>query len=337
MASISHHISTLLYEHNCVIIPALGGFIANYQPAKIHPSSFIFNSPSKSIAFNVNLKQNDGLLSWHIASAEKISAVQAEHKISLFVQEVQQSLAESRAFKLPDIGRLIKDGEGNIQFIPDLANNHLPAAYGLYSYTAEPVEREKKDIRHIERIRIRPDEPEKNPYRFWLPAAAAVLVILFLVQLFVQTNRNGYNMAEVFGIRSFNQHTEHTIKAYDEMQAKPAFNYIHHYRTTEILPDSVLAPVQSANNSSVQYQEKNSAPAHITSYYLIAGVFGKAEYAETVIDKLSALHYNAQVLEKNDLFMVAIDIPQGEGLMKFRNSFAEDTKIDDAWVMKKNK
>lgn len=334
MSTISHHISTLLYEHNCVIVPALGGFIANYQPAKIHPSSFIFNSPSKSIAFNVNLKQNDGLLSWHIASAEKISSVQAEHKISLFVQEVQQSLAESRAFKLPDIGRLMKDGEGNIQFIPDLANNHLPAAYGLYSYTAEPAKREVKDIRHIERIRIKPDEPEKNPYRFWLPAAAAILIILFLVQLFVQTNRNGYNMAEVFGIRSFNRHTEHVIKPYNIIQAKPSFEYIHHYRNTEIITDSISTFTQTANKSSVQYQEESSTPVHLTSYYLIAGVFGKAEYAETVIDKLSSLNYNAQVLEKNEMFMVAIEIPKGESLMQFRNSFAEDTKIDDAWVMK---
>ena len=31
------HISYLLHEHDCVILPAFGGFVANYHSAKIDP------------------------------------------------------------------------------------------------------------------------------------------------------------------------------------------------------------------------------------------------------------------------------------------------------------
>ena len=31
------HISYLLHEHNCVILPAFGGFVANYHSSRIDP------------------------------------------------------------------------------------------------------------------------------------------------------------------------------------------------------------------------------------------------------------------------------------------------------------
>ena len=45
------YISELLYRHDCVILPGLGGFITNYRSAQIHPVSHTLRPPSKSISF----------------------------------------------------------------------------------------------------------------------------------------------------------------------------------------------------------------------------------------------------------------------------------------------
>ena len=66
-------ISRLLEEHDCVILPGYGGFIGNYAPARIDPVSHSFVPPSKKILFNINLKQNDGLLCNRLVTDEGVS------------------------------------------------------------------------------------------------------------------------------------------------------------------------------------------------------------------------------------------------------------------------
>ena len=79
------YISDLLYRHDCVIIPGLGGIITNYRSAQIHPVSHTLRPPSKSIRFNVNLQEDDGLLANYVSSCESISFASAQIKIERFV------------------------------------------------------------------------------------------------------------------------------------------------------------------------------------------------------------------------------------------------------------
>ena len=52
---VEKHISELLYDHDCVIIPELGGFVGNYTPAQIHPVRHTFTPPFKNIIFNIRI------------------------------------------------------------------------------------------------------------------------------------------------------------------------------------------------------------------------------------------------------------------------------------------
>jgi hypothetical protein len=59
---LNKQIIDLLFEHDCVIIPGFGGFVAQYSSASFEEISQSFVPPSKSILFNKNLINNDGLL-----------------------------------------------------------------------------------------------------------------------------------------------------------------------------------------------------------------------------------------------------------------------------------
>ena len=65
---IEKYICDLLYEHDCVIIPSLGGFVTNYRKAGIDLKTMGFAS-SKDFSL-MELNNNDGLLINHIAKAE---------------------------------------------------------------------------------------------------------------------------------------------------------------------------------------------------------------------------------------------------------------------------
>jgi hypothetical protein len=183
---IEHYISDLLYEHDCVIIPGLGGFIGNQTPARINPVHHTFSPPGKTLLFNINLKQNDGLLANRIALGKKIPYEEAMELIRSFVSHSNSLLRDGKKIKLDDIGTIYNDSRGTLQFDQDKNVNYLPESYGLTSFISLPVQRHGKHI-GIERKITRMPGPSKGRKRNigktlkWaallaLPVGAAILI-----------------------------------------------------------------------------------------------------------------------------------------------------------------
>ena len=128
---IINHISDVLYRHDCVIIPDFGGIIASYKPASISPGNDQILPPSKSIAFNIQLKADDGLLTNNIARAENIGFKDAADKIKKFVNQCEQRLTTKEKLVFSDIGSFHYDVENNLQFTPYESANYLLNSYGL--------------------------------------------------------------------------------------------------------------------------------------------------------------------------------------------------------------
>ncbi|MCX6296383.1 MAG: hypothetical protein NTX97_10005 [Bacteroidetes bacterium] len=139
--NVEKHIGELLYDHNCVIVPDLGGFVANYSPAKIDPSRHSFIPPSKNIVFNINLKKNDGLLANHIAISESTNYPQALKYIQHFVDDANLQLKKGSKLKIGEVGTLFLDVERNIQFEP-AATNFLLDAFGLAPFYSPAIKRD---------------------------------------------------------------------------------------------------------------------------------------------------------------------------------------------------
>ena len=69
---ISYHIFNLLQEHDCVIVPNFGAFVARNISAKISRDGSRIYPPNKEITFNKSLIKSDGLLINRISSDENI-------------------------------------------------------------------------------------------------------------------------------------------------------------------------------------------------------------------------------------------------------------------------
>ena len=55
-------IGDLLLRHNCVVVPSFGGFVAKQTVAVIDTANGVMLPPRKSLLFNKQLINNDGLL-----------------------------------------------------------------------------------------------------------------------------------------------------------------------------------------------------------------------------------------------------------------------------------
>ena len=57
---ITKALQILLKEYEYVIVPDFGGFITQYQPAKLVEDSGFISPPQRIISFNAQLKTDDG-------------------------------------------------------------------------------------------------------------------------------------------------------------------------------------------------------------------------------------------------------------------------------------
>src|SRR5437868_9794463 len=115
---IDKHISELLYDHDCVIVPSFGGFLASYLHAQLNATQHTFYPPSKKIAFNIFLKNNDGLLANHIANKESLNYSEALNRIEEFRLECMRQLAAGKHLLIEDVGTFFFDKHKNLQFEP---------------------------------------------------------------------------------------------------------------------------------------------------------------------------------------------------------------------------
>ncbi|MFM7309636.1 MAG: SPOR domain-containing protein [Flavobacteriales bacterium] len=129
----------LLYQHDYVVLPGFGGFVANYRSARLHRKSYLIHPPCKHVAFNPNLKQNDGLLATHVAASSQMDLREATEKIQHAITEFRATLASEGRLALPQLGVFFYDQDRNLQFIPDEHMNFLQSSFGLPVIQLKPI------------------------------------------------------------------------------------------------------------------------------------------------------------------------------------------------------
>ncbi|MCC6582393.1 MAG: hypothetical protein IT271_01695 [Chitinophagales bacterium] len=181
-------IQQLLLTGNCVIIPNFGAFIGNYHPAEIRLQFNTIVPPTKLIAFNRSLQNNDGLLINTVAHHFLVSYHEAELQVADFVKQWNVALSQHKSLILKDIGRFVVDAENNIQFQPYYTKNYLLESFGLQSMPIQPIQRLKDSESSIKENYQRILHPElmedavtpkrtSNKVSYWI---TAVLAVLFL-------------------------------------------------------------------------------------------------------------------------------------------------------------
>lgn len=131
MTSIEQLIGDLLLRHNCVIVPSFGGFVAKQVSAKIDFSKGTMSPPTKSLLFNRQLVNNDGLLINELSQQNGISFDEASTEVSDKVKRWNKTLKSGGRVELDRVGILYFDDEQNICFEQDRFYNLLLASFGL--------------------------------------------------------------------------------------------------------------------------------------------------------------------------------------------------------------
>jgi len=320
---IGSHISELLFDHDCVIVPSLGGFLASNEHARILPNRILY-PPYRRIAFNVYLKQNDGLLASHLVETEGISYSTANSLLEEFTFECIQNLEQGKKVNIEEVGTLYFDHEKNIQFEAYRNINHRKDSFGMEPVHIIPVQRDLPEEKRKTLPKLKPVRVTKSSTRTLISskgkryigvAAAIAAIVWFSASLYIIAPKK----YEATSLNPFDSQSLITTEPAKDSEAAlissgepiTAVDTNLAQKDSSLIADNVT--VQPETVSPVIVKPETIAPAQIpqtitpepisitgAKHYIIAGVFKIRENALATLGRLQSLGFkNAQIIEAN--------------------------------------
>ena len=329
---VDKHISSLLFEHDCVIVPDFGGFVSGYAAAKVHPTQHVFTPPHKNITFNKHLKNNDGLLVNHIAHKENKTFAEANLIVGTFVTECNQTLKRGDKIILEHLGSLYLDVERNIQFEPDNSVNYLVEAFGMTAIQSLPIKREGIQERIEKKFTDREPIPQEQKRQKGFVRVSSLVTMLVVALsagiIFLSVKTNGLKDINYSSLNPFGERMNPLYK--ERTEVKPALTE-KNFSTEKIslpnndtIPLTAIAFVNNIDNKLIVRLNDNVAPGihkrDKTSvaansmrsvkglrYHIVSGCFKIEANAHNFVAMLKAKNLNAAIIGKNKdgLFVVS--------------------------------
>lgn len=183
---VAAHISNLLYEHNRVIVPNLGGFCSNYKHANTEKYGHI-SPPTKELYFDESLNFHDNVLIEDLVQSYDISYSEALTHVEKFVSNVKNNITSS-AVNISNIGRLYLDARNDIILAPSSVN-FLEDSFGLPKMEYYPLSRnaEKAAILPVQEVpeRQKGSRFKETLLNIWNDQSARAVVIIVLLVIIV--------------------------------------------------------------------------------------------------------------------------------------------------------
>ena len=320
MKTFDEIIVQLIIQHDCVIIPEFGGFVTKAIPSKIDYDKGIMSPPSKQLLFNIQLLNNDGLLTTEISSENKISYADASNEIIRKVSEYHAALKAGKKITIHKVGTFQRNQEGLLVFEQDRFFNFLISSYGLGSVQFVPAE-----------VIIEEEKVDQGKTQFWKYAAAACLLPIAFYSLWIplKTNVLSSKMISIQDLNPFHKANKVNYKQipfksqvekltathssldeqYKQADLQSDYWYYQYDEETsftvrkeqQVLPEKITEP--NTNNVNNEYEPIALNPS---TFNCIAGSFSKRNNAKVLVSKLKSKGYDASILPGGNLYRVSI-------------------------------
>ena len=288
--SIEYYISQLLYKNDCVIVMNFGGFVCSSISANLNKKTGILTPPNKSILFNPQLKDNDGLLINHIAQSEGISQEDAKINLLKFVEQSLENLNKFKSCRFEEIGLFTLNSDKNIIFTQDLKTNYNLNAFGFQDIINNKITRDNSEI--IEES-LKLIKKKNNFTTKRLLKAAAIIIPLIGISFLSITQEDRINniytqIANVNPI-SFKKDNVTLLKDQGNKEIKTK---------QEIQPEII-------NNEVSQVFKEVIIPSQ--KFYIIAGAFSVEKNANKLKNRLKSWNYNSTIIKNEKMMRVSYD------------------------------
>jgi cell division septation protein DedD len=274
-----------------VVLPGLGGFIAKYKGATLNSSLHTIYPPQKTIGFNPQIKENDGLLVSALCALNNCSYSEGKAELDAWVKEQSNTLLRGEKLSWKGIGILFQDRLGKIQFIPDSKGNFSVESFGLEKIILVPVEREIQEPASAE-VSILEKRTAQGSAWIWKAAAVLALPILgvgiFALSHKIESTDWQYASFKLLGTKS-------RIATYTPESSRVIPTYTV---TEEIEIAPVAEPSELVERKPSQVAETEVISTTRKKYEIIVGAFAVSDNAKRMVRELKKKGFNATLSSK---------------------------------------
>lgn len=345
-----------LFFHNYLVLPNFGGFVLKSSATHFSNSGAVLTPPSKTLSFNSQLKQNDGVLATWMQSQSSCTSSEALSSLNDFSEYCKTILTTRRRLSIEGIGFFYLDFENNTCFEPQLETNFLADSFGLKPITLVqlseieiPVE-VKKELVFENRIgndtiNIAAEIKKQRNYRRVIAPLALVVAIFSLLALIVtNTKISGKLKSAILGtsettlysplnystLSLANTSVENSGYVADangianielENHKAIAVKVIENAENSVLVKDSHISQKLLAHNNS--------------NFQVVLGCFKVLDNAERMLEKLKRKNINAVISEQNSKGMYVVSNGDFQTKEQAISKLEEISNVcPNAWVKK---
>ena len=273
MERLVNNITRLIAQHNCVILPGIGAFLAHQVPAFYNAEDGIFMPPHRALGFNPQVTVDDALLMSEYMNSCNVSCEDATTILAKDTSRLKSQLSSTGTVRFGELGTFTMNIKGEISFEPNENGVDDPYNFG-FEPLAIPLlnDIDKKDI-VIKR---------RNLSRYISIAAAIIISFFVLSPIGNSVYENGIQASVVGFIPAENvaKQTANTNEPIAEIAP------VEETVTKNIITESP----KSGNECTQAAVEERAADETTLQYSIIVASTPSAKNAKKAIRELSTVH-----------------------------------------------
>lgn len=156
----------MFWDHDCVMLPGLGGFVCNPRSAWYDKAQQQIVPPSRDVLFNPRLTTNDGLVANELMAKHGMAYPAALRAVDALVDALKAQLDEGAIVELPGLGRLYREDDAQLRFNADAEFERALGSFGHASIALSPLE---SVIAPAPLAPVAAEEPKQKPKVVSLP------------------------------------------------------------------------------------------------------------------------------------------------------------------------
>ena len=295
MRILDQHLHPLFLDHDCIVVPGLGGFVCNRQPAQYHEGRQELTPPYRSVLFNERLVHHDGVLAQAVSRAKGITFDEAVQAIELEVEQLKAEVTGGKTVAIDGVGRLYKGSNERVQFLADEEMERMLRSFGLRNIPLRPIAQATPEPQGPQpKGKVIPMPTPSVPVPLARIAAALAVPVLGGLGMFVADSW------EVQDARMSAINVPAVVAAFEprfEGEAVPSWDDVGALEETDALAPEVEAAVDRPTTEEI------GIPAALDEspglYMLVAGAFSVEANAQGLANDLVANGFDAQVFEQD--------------------------------------
>ena len=295
---IPHIIKDLLTKREGLVVPGLGSFISESQPASIRRDKKIIQPPRKQLRLDPTVQtDSDDILAREVASKKHISKEKARDHIRKYVEGIHQALQQKGSYQVAGIGLLEKKTGGVIE----LKQAETPDSdLGFEAIAAEPFELESAP--QPTKTPSSPPPPKPSATKKKKSGKKTLWITVLSVFLLLVGYAGWYTGFYDYLLLQWEQRQEDKQTAEVRSSQKPEKGQeTEKNKQPESQIDQALDKMTD-KKKALMYQENRDT----STYYLVAGSFKRYDNAREFREQLKHKGYTARILEKDNLFRVTV-------------------------------